>query len=758
MSILGTRVKRIEDPAFLTSGATYTEDVEDDRLAGALHMTFVRSPMAHASITSIDVSAAMEMDGVVAVLVADDLRDAPAQGPMLPIYPPEMAMPLLAKDVVRYVGEPVAVVLSERRYDGEDAAELVVVDYEPLPATVDVTVAAQDEILLFPDLGSNTAYSVPSPGIPGQFDACEVVVTRTIVNQRVAVAPLEGRAVAASWGDDGRLLIWCPNQGAQAVKASLQAMLGLEDSQLRLITPDVGGGFGGKFFAEGEYAVAALAAKIVGRPCRWVETRSENLVWMHGRGQVQTITIGGARDGDVTAYRLEILADAGAYPRVGAMLPGLTAMMAPGCYDIPATDVSAASVVTNTAPMNALRGAGRPEATAAIERAMDLFAAEIGMDPAEVRRRNLIAPFDGPISTSIGTVYDCGDYERALDLALEASDYAALREEQRARRERGDVIQMGIGLSVYVEVTGVGMDPTAFRENATVELHADGTATILTGTAPHGQGHATSFAMLASEQLGIPVEKFTLRWGDTDLIPEGAGTGGSRSLQQGGPAVQQATREVIEVAKRRAAEILEVDPVDLEVDLDNAGLAVRGTPQASVSFAELASHGPLLARQVFEGVGPTFPFGAHVAVVDVDVETGKVHLRRVIAVDDAGTILNPLIVEGQVHGGLAQGAEQALLGEVLYDTDGNPTTTTFADYPIVSATEVPTFELVTMETPTSYNPLGAKGVGEAGTIGVTPAIQNAVVDAVSHLGVRHIEMPTSPHRVWRAIEDAREGA
>lgn len=755
MSILGTRVRRIEDPAFLTSGATYTEDVEDERLAGAAHLTFVRSPMAHARIAGIDASAALELDGVVAVLTAADLADAPPQGPMLPIYPPEMGMPLLAADVVRYVGEPVAVVVSERKADGEDAAELVVVDYDPLPAVVDVVEAARDEVLLFPELGSNTAYAVPSPGIPGQFDDCEVVVTRTIVNQRVAVAPLEGRAVAAAWSD-GRLVLWCPNQGAQAVKASLQAMLGLEASQLRLITPDVGGGFGGKFFAEGEYAVAALAARRLDRPVRWVETRSENLVWMHGRGQVQTITIGGTRDGDVTAYRLEIVADAGAYPRVGAMLPGLTAMMAPGCYDIPKVDVSAASIVTNTAPMNALRGAGRPEATAAIERAMDLFAAEIGKDPAEVRRRNLLPRFEAPITTSVGTIYDCGDYERALDLVLEAGGYADLREEQRRRRERGDARQLGLGLSVYVEVTGVGMDPTAFRENATVELHADGTATILTGTAPHGQGHATSFAMLASEELGIPVERFTLRWGDTDLIPEGAGTGGSRSLQQGGPAVQQAARAVLEVAKARAAEVLEVDPADLEVDHDNAGLAVRGTPQARVTFAELAAQAPLSAREVFEGVGPTFPFGAHLAVVEVDVETGKAVLQRVIAVDDAGTVLNPLIVEGQVHGGLAQGAEQALLGEVLYDADGNPTTTTFADYPIVSATEVPSFELVTMETPTPYNPLGAKGVGEAGTIGVTPAIQNAVVDAVAHLGVRHIEMPTSPQRVWRAIQEARE--
>jgi aerobic carbon-monoxide dehydrogenase large subunit len=475
----------------------------------------------------------------------------------------------------------------------------------------------------------------------------------------------------------------------------------------------------------------------------------------HGRAQIQTVTIGGDRDGNVKAYRLNVLQDSGAYPRFGAVLPTLTLLMAPAVYDIDRLESSFVSVATNTTPLGAYRGAGRPEATAVIERAMDLFAAEIGMDPAEVRRRNLLPAFTVPFTTKGGALYDSGDYPMALDTVLKAADYDGLRREQAARRERGDVVQLGIGISVYVEITGGGDESGPPSENATVEVHADGSATILTGTSPHGQGHATVWAMLASEELGIPIEKITVKWGDTDLVPKGGGTAGSRSLQQGGAAVKQAALELVDLARIRASEALEVAPEDLIVDYDLAGLAVRGDPGASVSFASLAEKEPLLVRTVFTAAGATYPFGAHVAVAEVDVETGKAVLTRLIALDDAGTLINPLLAEGQRHGGLAQGAAQALLEEVLYDDDGNPTTTTFADYPIVSATELPSFELVTTETPTSYNPLGAKGIGEAGTIGSTPAVQNAVIDAVAHLGVRHIDMPTTSMRVWSAINAAK---
>ena len=519
----------------------------------------------------------------------------------------------------------------------------------------------------------------------------------------------------------------------------------------------MGGAFGAKFGADPEHAVVCWVAQRLERPARWTETRVENLLAMtHGRAQRQTITIGGRRDGTVLAYRLEVLQDSGAYPKIGAILPSLTILMTPGPYAFPRAEAAGTSVVTNTTPVGAYRGAGRPEATAAVERAIDLFAAEIGMDPAQVRRKNLLPAFSEPHRTAFGAVYDSGDYAAALDRALDAAGYPGLRDEQAKRRAAGEPVQMGIGLACYVEITGAGMEAGNPSENGTVEVHPDGTATILTGTSPHGQGHSTVWAMLASDELGIPIDKITVKWGDTDLIPVGGGTGGSRSLQQGGAAVRQASLELIEVARQRAADELEVGAADLVFDAGRSAFAVAGDPDASVPLARLAEAERLVVRSVFSAPGPTFPFGAHVAVVDVDTETGKVVLRRMVTVDDAGTVVNPLLAEGQRHGGIAQGAAQAFLEEVVYDADGNPLTATFADYPFLSATEVPSFELADMATPTTYNPLGAKGIGEAGTIGATPAVQNAVIDAVSHLGVRHIDMPTSPQRVWRALKETRD--
>ncbi len=623
---------------------------------------------------------------------------------------------------------------------------------------VDPRDAARDETLVFPAAGTNTVITYGEEPDEHLFDDCDVVVTRTILNQRVAPAPMEGRAAAAVWGEDGRLTAWIPNQGAQGSRATLAKMLGLDRDRVRVITPDVGGAFGAKFGADPEHALVAWVARAVGRPARWSETRYENLLGMtHGRAQVQTVTIGGRRDGRVLAYRLEVLQDAGAYPRMGAFLPSLTRLMTPGTYDFAKVESFARSVVTTTTPIGAYRGAGRPEATAAIERAMDLFAAEIGMDPAEVRRRNLLAPFAEPHRNGFGALYDSGDFPAALERALEAAGYDELRKEQAERRARGDVVQLGIGLASYVEITGGGGESGAPNENATIEVHPDGSATILTGASPHGQGHQTAFAMLASEELGIPVEKITLKWGDTDLVPRGGGTGGSRSLQQGGAAVRQASRELLDVARERAADALEADPADLRFDPQRSAFTVAGVAQAAVSLGELAETERLFVHTVFTAPGATFPFGAHVAVAEVDTETGQAVLRRLVAVDDAGTVLNPLLAEGQRHGGIAQGAAQALLEEVVYDADGNPLTASFADYPFLSATEVPSFELVDMATPTTYNPMGVKGIGEAGSIGATPAVQNAVIDAVAHLGVRHIDMPTSPRTVWRALRDASDG-
>jgi aerobic carbon-monoxide dehydrogenase large subunit len=759
VSILGTRVIRSEDPRFLTTGGVYTTDLDDEQLAGACHVHFVRSTLAHARIRSVDISAALASPGVIAVFTGEDLADLPTAGPPVPGINEHMRQPLLARDTVRFIGEPVAAVVTEGRYQGEDAGDLVDIDYDELPVVVDMTEADVDgAAVLFPVAETNVAVSFGDPGtFAGDlFEGCEVVVSKTIANQRVAPAPMEVRAAAATWEPDGRLIAWIPNQGAQGTRASLAGMLGIDQADLRIITPDVGGAFGAKFGADPEHAVICWVSKQLGRPARWTETRNENLVGMtHGRAQIQTVTIGGSRDGQVSAYRLDILQDSGAYPRFGAFLPALTILMAPGPYAIPRAEAAAKSVVTNTTPVGAYRGAGRPEATAAIERAMDLFAAETGVDPAEVRRKNLLPPFSEPHTTAFGAVYDSGDYAAALDRALDAAGYPDLRAEQAKRRADGDSVQLGIGLSCYVEITGAGAESGNPRENATVEVHPDGSATILTGTSPHGQGHQTVWAMLASEELGIPIDKITVKWGDTDLIPEGGGTGGSRSLQQGGAAVQQASRELIDVARDRAAAELEANPNDLVFDPARSAFAVAGDPDAAVPLARLAEAERLFVRAIFSAPGATFPFGAHVAVAEVDTETGKAVLRRVVTVDDAGTVINPLLAEGQRHGGIAQGVAQALLEEVVYDSDGNPLTSSFADYAIVTATEVPTFELADMETPTSYNPLGAKGIGEAGTIGSTPAVQNAVIDAVAHLGVRHIDMPTSPQRIWTAIRAAQ---
>jgi aerobic carbon-monoxide dehydrogenase large subunit len=755
VSILGTRVLRTEDPRFLTTGGIYTDDL---RLPGACHVQFVRSTVAHARIVSVDVSAALAEPGVIAAFTGADVDLAELSPPMRGVINAQMSQPLLARDVVRYVGEPVAVVVTEGRYQGEDAADLVDVDYDLLPPVVQATEAdTPAAAVLFPAADSNVAATFGDPAALNAdlFAGCEVVVSQTIVNQRVAPAPMETRAAAAVWEADGRLTAWIPNQGAQGTRAALAAMLGLDQAAVRVITPDVGGAFGAKFGADPEHAIVCWVARRLGRPARWAETRNENLIGMtHGRAQRQTITIGGRRDGTVTAYRLEILQDAGAYPRFGAFLPALTILMAPGPYAFGRAEAVAKSVVTNTTPVGAYRGAGRPEATAAVERAIDLFAAEVGRDPAQVRALNLLPAFTDPHTTAFGAVYDSGDYPAALAKALASAGYADLREEQAKRRAAGDAVQLGIGLSCYVEITGPGAEEGGPRENATIEVHPDGSATILTGTSPHGQGHETVWAMLASDELGIPVDKITLKWGDTDLIPQGGGTGGSRSLQQGGAAVQQASRELIDVARERAASSLEVSPADLVFDPGSSAFAVAGDPDVSVPLAALAERERLFVRAVFRAQGATFPFGAHVAVVEVDTETGQVVLRRVVTIDDAGTVINPLLAEGQRHGGIAQGAAQAFLEEVIFDADGNPLTATFADYPFLSATEVPSFELADMQTPTSYNPLGAKGIGEAGTIGSTPAVQNAIIDALAPLGVRHIDMPASPQRVWQALRAA----
>jgi carbon-monoxide dehydrogenase large subunit len=750
MSIMGTRVLRTEDPRLLTNGGVYTDDLRVPELTGAAYVTFVRSPLAHALITGIDTSAAADMPGVVAVLTAADLPAPPEDGD-------PAAEPLLAGHQVRYVGEPVALVLTEGRYQGEDAAELVSVDYDPLPAVTGVEDTLTSETLLFPGTDSNIIGS----GTAGEwddaaFDGCEVVVERTVVNQRLAPVPLETRALAAAWTGD-RLTIWSSTQNPQLARGAITGALGMDPAAVRVITPDVGGGFGAKVAVDRDAIAVAWAAKHTGHAVRWIESRSENMVGMvHGRGQRQTYKIGGTRDGRVLAYHLDIVQDCGAFNRLGAFLAQLTALMAAGVYDLVHAGASFRAVATTTTPIAAYRGAGRPEAAAAIERAMDDFAAEIGMDPAEVRRINVVAPDKFPFTTLTGATYDSGEYAAGLDRVLAAADYPALRAEQARRRELGDVVQLGIGMSVYVEITAGDMG----GETARVVVGDTGAATVFTGSSAHGQGHHTAWAMLIQDELGIPMDQITVVHGDTDIIPEAIGTFGSRSLQLGGTAVVQAAGEVKEQARRLAAEMIEASEADLELDTARGTWQVRGDPATALGWGEIAGRaGPdgLAAHARFDATAPTFPFGAHLAVVEVDTETGKVTLARHVTVDDAGRILNPVLAEGQRHGGIAQGVAQALLEEVRFDADGNPLTSTLVDYAAITAPELPSFELVASETPTSINPLGAKGIGEAGTIGSTPAVLNAVIDAVSHLGVRHIDMPATPERVWAAINEARAG-
>jgi carbon-monoxide dehydrogenase large subunit len=761
-SILGNRVLRREDPVFLTSGGVYVDDVREPALDGAAHVTYVRSTQAHARLTGIDPAAALAMPGVIAVLTAADLGLQPVPSP----FNPAVARGLLAIDTVRYVGEPVAAVVTERADQGEDAAEAVVVDYEPLPVLVDPEVAMVSDTLLYEAAGSNVVFDTTALGIPDTtgddfFAGCEVTASGRFVNQRVAPCPLEVRGSAVAW-IDGRLHQWLSTQGAQAAKDVIVAANGVDPAAVHVITPAVGGGFGAKISCYPEEALLGVLSTRVGRPLRWRETRSESMMALgHGRAQIQYVTIGGRRDGTVTHYRLRVVQDAGSFAELGAILaPFMTRPMSSAVYSIPNIECRTTSVVTNTAVVTAYRGAGRPEATAAAERAMDLFAAEIGMDPVEVRRTNLIAPFSQPHTTAVGQTYDVGDYVGALDRALDAAGYAALRAEQADRRRRGDVRQLGIGVSVYVEITG-GVDPLG--EHARIEVLDDGSARVYTGTSPHGQGHVTAWSMLAHEQTGIPMDRIDVIWGDTDLVPQGVGTMGSRSLQQGGAAVWNASGELVETARRLAAKLLEADPADVVLDKDHASFHVAGTPAVGRTWAELAAAAKtepdlpegLAHSTFFQAASATFPFGAHVAVVEVDTETGHVRHLRHIACDDAGRVLNPMLLEGQIHGGVAQGTAQALLEEVRYDDDGNPITSNLADYAFISAAELASVEVVHMETPTFVNPLGAKGIGESGTIGSTPAVQSAVVDAVSHLGVRHIDMPATPERVWRAINDAQ---
>ena len=751
--MIGQRVRRREDPRFLTGHGLYVDDLQLD---GALHATFVRSEYAHATITEIDTSTVP--DGVRVFTAADvDLESTP---PMHPAIDAHMARPQLASGKVRFVGEIIAIVVTDTAALGVDAAEHVWAEMEPLPAVTDGREAIQNETLLFEETGSNVAMGEgPTEPSADLFDGCEIVVEGEVNSQRIHVAPIEPRATAAVW-EDGRLRIWLSTQTPHQDRDKLAATLGVVPERVHVIAPDVGGGFGGKGLLPEDVLVAWLARKL-DRPVRWTETRSEHMVAMgHGRGERMWFTLGGDRDGTLKALYLRLLQDSGAYPGIGAILPTLTRLMASGVYRLPKIEVRFDSVVTNTSPTAALRGAGRPEASQVLERAVDAFAVEVGLDPAEVRRTNFIGADEFPYTTVVGAAYDVGDYRLVLDTALETVGYDELRDEQARRRSEGDPTLLGIGMSTYVEITnGIGES-----EFGAVEMTPEGDAIVKTGSFSHGQGHETTFAQIAAEQMGLPVERVTVIKGDTDRVARGTGTYGSKSTQIGGAAARQAAEELVEKAKELAAEQLEADPQDMVLELGAGTFHVAGAPQPSLDWSELsgrlhaAGRLPELSVETdFQAGSPTFPFGAHVVVVEIDSETGSVALRRVIAVDDAGTIINPMIADGQIHGGVAAGLAQALYEEFVYDSDGNPQNANFVTYCIPGPTELPLFELVRTETPTPVNPLGAKGIGESGTIGSTPAALNAVIDALSHLGVRSIEMPANGERVWRAIQGARAG-
>jgi aerobic carbon-monoxide dehydrogenase large subunit len=778
--VVGQRRRRREDPALLTGEGRYVADLV---VAGALHLAVVRSTVAHARINSIDTSAAAAMPGVVGVFTGDDLAGEWA-GPLPCAWPvtADMKSPPhfpLASGKVCYVGDGVAVVVARSEYEAHDAAEAVIVDYDPLPAVVDLEDALADTTVIHDELGTNRSYTwelIPdADAVEEAFASAAHTVSERYVQQRLLPSPMEPRGVVVvpqPFGGD--FTVYSSTQIPHILKIMLALTVGVAETNVRVVAPAVGGGFGCKLNVYAEEALALALARKLRQPVRWVEERSEHAVsTIQGRGQIQHIDLAADADGRITAVRVRLLADMGAYLQlVTPGIPLLGAFLYTGVYDVPVYSFSCTGVFTTKTPTDAYRGAGRPEATYAIERAIDVLARQVGIDPAEIRRRNFIASDRFPYSSAAGLVYDSGDYAPALEKALDKVEYAALREEQEQRRASGDRVQLGIGLSSYFEMCGLApsrvlasLNYTAGGwEAATVRIQPTGKVQVVTGTSPHGQGHETSWSMIVAEQLGISPDDIDVLHSDTAIAPYGMDTYGSRSLAVGGTAIYLATDRVIDKAKILAAHLMEAAEADIE--LSGGSFSVKGSPErtlplAAVAFEAFTAHNlpdgmepNLEASSHFDPPNFTFPFGTHVCVVEVDTETGSVQLRRYVAIDDCGNQINPLIVEGQIHGGIAQGVAQALFEEAVYDADGNLVTTTLMDYLVPSATEFPNFELGHTVTPSPTNPMGVKGIGEAGTIAATPAVINAIVDALSPLGVHDIAMPASPQRVWTALAAA----
>jgi carbon-monoxide dehydrogenase large subunit len=767
--LIAARIRRREDPALVTGQGKYTADIQLEEM---LYMAVVRSSHAHAHIRQIDTSAAQALPGVVAVLTAADLNTYLAQalssglGMSAPEYSEKKTISRypLATETVRWAGEPVAVVVAESSYIAADAVEAVSVDYTPLPVVLDAEQALADGApLLYEEWGTNLAFrwSKAGGGVDTAFAKAETVIELRVVNQRLIPNALEPRAVVAAYDATADVItLWTTTQVPHAVKTRVAAMLGHSVEKLRVIAPEVGGAFGAKVSFYGEEVVVPWLAKRLGRPVRWVASRQEDyLATSHGRDQIQYIRLAADKAGRVHAADLKIIVNCGAY--LSGVMPVITAntgQMMTGVYHIPNARCEALGVVTNKGLNAPYRGAGQPEAAHLIERAMDVLADELGMDPAEIRRKNYIPPDHFPYATPTGARYDTGDYEKTLTRALEVVDYPALRAEQTRRRSqpapKGGKL-LGIGLATYVALSGA----VPF-ESATVLVDQAAKVTVLTGTSPHGQGHETAWAQVVAHILQLPMEDITVKHGDTAVVPRGIGTFGSRSSPVGAGAVWKNTETVRERAKAIAAHLLEAAPAD--VVLEQGRFQVVGTPGASVGWPEVAKaahneqvpkelQGALQADADFSASGEVYPFGTHVCVVELDAESGQVEIVRYIAVDDCGRVINPLLVEGQIHGGLAQGIGQALLEGAVYDEIGNLISGSLIDYALPRADHFPRFESHRTETPTPLNPLGVKGIGEATTIGSTPAVVNAVVDALSHLGVHHLDMPVTPEKIWRAL-------
>ena len=748
----GKSILRNEDPMFLTGKATYLADVNDGHLADAAHVVFVRSVYAHARIVSVDVSGALEAPGVLDAVSAAD-RPVTPTGPYAPIIPERFTQPFLADGHVRYVGEAVAAVVARTLSEATDAAELVIVEYEELEPVVTLEQAAKDpaNVVLTAD-----GFGVKTPHESGRFTEGEVVVQQRFVNPRQVAAPIECRGVAASWSEDGHLHYWASTQRPHRIRDLLAGVYEMAKEHIHAVAgPFVGGGFGGKGAPGPEEILVPYLAQRVGCAVRWTETRTENLTAaVQGRGEEVTVWLAGDNGGKFESIRVEITKDAGAYPSAGAGLPDFYSHpMLTGTYKIDHVEFDSITLLTNRPPVAALRGAGRAPLIAALERAVDMFAAKIKMDPAELRDINLIRPEQMPYKTPTGATYDEADYGDALSRVLARANYANLREDQAARRASNSTTQLGIGIASFNHKTAGGG-----TEQAIVKINSDGTATVITGTTSQGHGHAITWAQITSDELGIPLDQIRVIEGVTDEIATGVGAIGSRSLQVAGMAIHNAARDVVEQSRELASELMEAAVNDVVLDKPRGVFHVAGTPSRSVGWVELAIASEERNRElgcdfVYDPEGKdAYPSGCHVAVVELDTETGAWALVKYVAVDDAGVRVNPMIVDGQLQGGIALGVAQVMGEEVVHDDAGNPLTSTFMDYPIASIDQFCQFDLEAQTVPSSFNGPGYKAVGESGPIGATPAVHNAIIDAVSHLGVDHIDLPVTPEKVWRAIQ------